>query len=78
MLVDRVNESTLADLLDGPDSRARHAVEQRFGLIDGRKRGDREVADELGSTPEAARRLVTRALHAMRRGVASRSTAAGT
>jgi RNA polymerase primary sigma factor len=46
--------------------RARYAVEQRFGLNDGRKRSYREVGEELGVTAEAARRLVKRAVNTVR------------
>ena len=53
-------------LLDVLDTRARHAVEQRFGLNDGRKRSYREVGDELGVTAEAARRLVKRAVNTVK------------
>ncbi len=53
-------------LLDVLDSRARYAVEQRFGLTDGRKRSYREVGEELGVTAEAARRLVKRAVTTVR------------
>jgi len=53
-------------LLDVLDSRARYAVEQRFGLTDGRKRSYREVGEELGVTAEAARRLVKRAVITVR------------
>ena len=53
-------------LLDVLDTRARHAVEQRFGLTDGRKRSYREVGEELGVTAEAARRLVKRAVTTVR------------
>ena len=49
-------------LLDVLDNRARYAVEQRFGLTDGRKRSYREVGEDLGVTAEAARRLVKRAV----------------
>ncbi|MCB1026570.1 MAG: sigma-70 family RNA polymerase sigma factor, partial [Microthrixaceae bacterium] len=56
----------VTDLLDVLDTRARFAVEQRFGLHDGRKRSYREVGEELGVTAEAARRLVKRALHNVR------------
>ena len=42
------------------------AVEQRFGLQDGRKRSYREVGEELGVTAEAARRLVKRAVNIVR------------
>ena len=37
------------------DPRAMYAVEQRFGLGDGRKRSYREVGEDLGVTAEAAR-----------------------
>ena len=50
------------------DPRARTAVEQRFGLTDGRRRSYREVGEELGVTAEAARRLVKRAVSAVRDG----------
>ncbi|MED6328266.1 MAG: sigma-70 family RNA polymerase sigma factor [Actinomycetota bacterium] len=53
-------------LLDVLDNRARYAVEQRFGLTDGRKRSYREVGEELGVTAEAARRLVKRAVTTVR------------
>jgi RNA polymerase primary sigma factor len=41
-------------------------VEQRFGLLDGRRRSYREVGDDLGVTAEAARRLVKRAVDTVR------------
>ena len=53
-------------LLDVLDGRARLAVEQRFGLNDGRKRSYREVGEELGVTAEAARRMVKRAVNTVR------------
>ncbi|MED5165714.1 MAG: sigma-70 family RNA polymerase sigma factor [Actinomycetota bacterium] len=53
-------------LLDVLDNRARYAVEQRFGLTDGRKRSYREVGEDLGVTAEAARRLVKRAVITVR------------
>ena len=59
-------ESTVTHLLDVLDYRARYAVEQRFGINDGRKRSYREVGDELGVTAEAARRLVKRAVATVR------------
>ena len=62
----RAEEQMVTDLLDVLDSRARYAVEQRFGLHDGRKRSYREVGEELGVTAEAARRLVKRAVSAVR------------
>ena len=53
-------------LLDVLDTRARYAVEQRFGIGDGRKRSYREVGENLGVTAEAARRLVKRAVNPVR------------
>jgi RNA polymerase primary sigma factor len=62
----RAEEEMVTRLLDVLDPRARYAVEQRFGLNDGRKRSYREVGEELGVTAEAARRLVKRAVSAVR------------
>jgi RNA polymerase primary sigma factor len=62
----QVEEQMITDLLSVLDSRARYAVEQRFGLHDGRKRSYREVGEELGVTAEAARRLVKRAVSTVR------------
>jgi RNA polymerase primary sigma factor len=76
VLLDREDEATLNDLLDVLDTRARYAVEQRFGLTDGRKRSYREVGEELGVTAEAARRLVKRAVDAVRDEAVARSSAA--
>jgi RNA polymerase primary sigma factor len=76
VMVDREDEQTLHDLLGVLDSRARFAVEQRFGLTDGRKRSYREVGEELGVTAEAARRLVKRAVDAVREEAVARSSAA--
>jgi RNA polymerase primary sigma factor len=76
VLVDREEEQTLHDLLGVLDGRARYAVEQRFGLTDGRKRSYREVGEELGVTAEAARRLVKRAVDAVREEAVARSSAA--
>ena len=58
------------------EPRARYAVEQRFGLNDGRTRSYREVGEELGVTAEAARRLVKRAVTAVREEAVARSDAA--
>jgi RNA polymerase primary sigma factor len=76
MLVHSEEHRALADLLGVLDDRARFAVEQRFGLGDGRKKSYREVGEELGVTAEAARRLVKRAVHAVREEAAARSDAA--
>jgi RNA polymerase primary sigma factor len=76
VLLDREDEATLNDLLDVLDTRARYAVEQRFGLTDGRKRSYREVGEELGVTAEAARRLVKRAVDAVREEALARASAA--
>jgi RNA polymerase primary sigma factor len=66
MTLDAEHEAWLHGLLDVLDPRARNAVEQRFGLSDGRRRSYREVGEELGVTAEAARRLVKRAVNAVR------------
>jgi RNA polymerase primary sigma factor len=76
MLLTREQDNLVTSLLDVLDTRARHAVEQRFGLNDGRKRSYREVGDELGVTAEAARRLVKRAVSAVRAEAEARATAA--
>ncbi len=69
-------QSMVTDLLDVLDHRARYAVEQRFGINDGRRRSYREVGEELGVTAEAARRLVKRAVSAVRAEAEARATAA--
>ena len=69
------NEMVTA-LLSVLDERARYAVEQRFGLQDGRKRSYREVGEELGVTAEAARRLVKRAVNVVRERAVERTDAA--
>ena len=69
-------ESMVTDLLDVLDGRARYAVEQRFGIHDGRRRSYREVGEELGVTAEAARRLVKRAVSTVRAEAEARATAA--
>ena len=66
----------VTSLLDILDSRARFAVEQRFGINDGRKRSYREVGEELGVTAEAARRMVKRAVNTVRNEAGSRIDAA--
>ncbi len=69
-------EQLITGLLDVLDPRARYAVEQRFGLHDGRKRSYREVGEDLGVTAEAARRLVKRAVITVRDEAAARIDAA--
>ncbi len=76
MLLSREQDTLVTSLLDVLDDRARFAVEQRFGLHDGRKRSYREVGDELGVTAEAARRLVKRAVNTVKEEAASRVDAA--
>jgi RNA polymerase primary sigma factor len=75
-VMERAETQMVTDLLDVLDARARYAVEQRFGLHDGRKRSYREVGEELGVTAEAARRLVKRAVTAVREEALARSDAA--
>ena len=65
-VMDKAENEMATSLLDVLDKRARYAVEQRFGLLDGRKRSYREVGEELGVTAEAARRLVKRAVNTVR------------
>jgi RNA polymerase primary sigma factor len=65
-VMNRFDDEALHGMLDVLDGRARHAVEQRFGLGDGRRRSYREVGEELGVTAEAARRLVKRAVGTVR------------
>ena len=62
----RAEEEMVTGLLNILEPRAKYAVEQRFGLSDGIKRSYREVGEELGVTAEAARRLVKRAINAVR------------
>ncbi|MEZ5320684.1 MAG: sigma-70 family RNA polymerase sigma factor [Microthrixaceae bacterium] len=62
----KVDDQLLEDVLSVLDSRARCAVDRRFGLSDGRRRSYREVGEELGVTAEAARRLVKRAVGSVR------------
>jgi RNA polymerase primary sigma factor len=76
LVMARVEQEMVTDLLSILDPRAKYAVEQRFGLHDGRKHSYREVGDELGVTAEAARRLVKRAVSAVREQAADRIDAA--
>ena len=62
----KAEEEMVTGLLDILEPRAKYAVEHRFGLTDGIKRSYREVGEELGVTAEAARRLVKRAINAVR------------
>ncbi|MEX1217557.1 MAG: sigma-70 family RNA polymerase sigma factor [Acidimicrobiales bacterium] len=66
IVLEQIDHEMIASLLSVLDSRARLAVEQRFGLHDGQRRSYREVGDELGVTAEAARRLVKRAMTSVR------------
>jgi RNA polymerase sigma factor (sigma-70 family) len=66
VLVEREAREMLQDLLATLPGRTRLAVEQRFGLADGRKRSYREVGQQLGITAEAARRVVKRAIDLVR------------
>jgi len=76
MLLSSEEDREVLGLLDVLDGRARRAVEQRFGIHDGRRRSYREVGEELGVTAEAARRMVKRAVIAVRNEAASRIDAA--
>jgi RNA polymerase primary sigma factor len=61
-----VDSDLLDELLGTLDTRARFAVEARFGLLDGERKSFREVGESLGVTAEAARRLVSRAVAGLR------------
>jgi RNA polymerase primary sigma factor len=76
ILLEREQDNLVTGLLDVLEPRARYAVEQRFGLGDGRKRSYREVGEELGVTAEAARRLVKRAVNPVKEEAAARVDAA--
>jgi RNA polymerase primary sigma factor len=76
IVIAREEDAMITGLLDVLDDRARFAVESRFGLIDGRKHSYREVGEDLGVTAEAARRLVKRAVNAVREEAAARVDAA--
>ena len=71
VLVEREEQEMLDELLATLPARTRLAVEQRFGLADGRKRSYREIGEQLGISPEAARRLVERAIDAVRQRAAA-------
>ena len=75
-VIARSDEAAVTGLLDVLDPRARRAVEQRFGLDDGRKKSYREVGEDLGVTAEAARRLVKRAVTLVREQAAASIDAA--
>jgi RNA polymerase primary sigma factor len=62
----QLHEEAVNNLLGKLEPRARTAVEQRFGLLDGQKRSFREVGENLGVTAEAARRIVKRAVEELR------------
>jgi len=61
-----VDSALLDQLLDRLEPRARHAVESRFGLVDGDTKSYRVIGEDLGITSEAARRLVGRAIDGLR------------
>ncbi|MFA5564923.1 MAG: sigma-70 family RNA polymerase sigma factor [Acidimicrobiia bacterium] len=75
-VIARAEEAAITGLLDILDPRAKRAVEQRFGLDDGRKKSYREVGEDLGVTAEAARRLVKRAVNLVREQALANSDAA--
>ena len=66
VVLDQLHDEMVTDLLGKLEPRARLAVEQRFGLLDGEKRSFREVGESLGVTAEAARRIVKRAVEELR------------
>ncbi|MEA3020561.1 MAG: hypothetical protein QOI47_2085 [Actinomycetota bacterium] len=66
IVLDTLHDEMVTSLLGKLEPRARVAVEQRFGLLDGEKRSFREVGESLGVTAEAARRIVKRAVEELR------------
>jgi RNA polymerase primary sigma factor len=66
VVLDQLHDEMVTNLLGKLEPRARSAVEQRFGLLDGQKRSFREVGENLGVTAEAARRIVKRAVEELR------------
>jgi RNA polymerase primary sigma factor len=66
IVLDTLHDEMVTSLLGKLEPRARSAVEQRFGLLDGQKRSFREVGENLGVTAEAARRIVKRAVEELR------------
>ena len=66
IVLDTLHDEMVTNLLGKLEPRARTAVEQRFGLLDGEKRSFREVGESLGVTAEAARRIVKRAVEELR------------
>jgi RNA polymerase primary sigma factor len=66
VVLDTLHDEMVTGLLGKLEPRARSAVEQRFGLLDGQKRSFREVGESLGVTAEAARRIVKRAVEELR------------
>ena len=66
IVLDTLHDEMVTNLLGKLEPRARLAVEQRFGLLDGEKRSFREVGESLGVTAEAARRIVKRAVEELR------------
>jgi len=75
LTIKAAEDAFVTGLLDVLEPRARYAVEQRFGLNDGRTRSYREVGEELGVTAEAARRLVKRAVGTVREEAGTRGAA---
>ena len=73
VLVEREEQEMLHDLLARLPAQIRLAVEQRFGLADGRRRSYREIGEQLGLSSEGARRIVRRAIDAVRQGAAART-----
>ena len=73
VLVEREEQEMLHDLLARLPAQTRLAVEQRFGLADGRRRSYREIGEQLGISSEGARRIVRRAIDAVRQGAAART-----
>lgn len=74
MVINRVKEDLVGELLSGLDPRTRCAVENRFGLVDGERKSFREIGEQLGVTAEAARRLINRAVAGIRKDIGPDAT----
>lgn len=61
-----INCGIFDDALEQFGELAAYAVKARFGLLDGERKSFREVGELLGVTAEAARRLVSRVVTALR------------
>jgi RNA polymerase sigma factor (sigma-70 family) len=76
-VVSHVAAGQLRDLLSGLSDRERDVLRARFGL-DGEAKSLREIAEQLGVSPERVRQLENRALGKLRAAAAGEASAGGT